>query len=135
MNWQGVVIHHSASGDVPATEIDQWHRDRGWDQIGYHFVIRQNGDIEPARNWAKAGAHAKTGKPYSRNTTHLGICLTGNFEEHPPTLEQLTALIKLTRGLISRWDAEKIEKHHERCPGPLFPWEFFIAALRKEVSK
>ncbi|MCG8515668.1 MAG: N-acetylmuramoyl-L-alanine amidase [Halanaerobiales bacterium] len=124
--WKGIVIHHSASHDVSANTIDRWHKERGWQEIGYHFVIRANGDVEPARSWERAGAHAK-----GRNREYIGICLTGKFTEHPPTPEQVTSLIHLVRGLRSRWGAEKIEKHHDQCPGPMFPWAFFSEAVKR----
>jgi len=30
MEWEGIVIHHSASHGVSANTIDEWHRERGW---------------------------------------------------------------------------------------------------------
>ena len=121
MQYKGQVIHHSTSPDVSANEIDRWHKERGWNSIGYHFVIRKDGTIEPAREWNKVGAHAK-----GYNNTHIGICLTGNFNKYKPTQEQIDSLIKLSKGLISRFDANDIRQHHEKCPGKYFPWEEFI---------
>lgn len=129
-NWTGIVIHHSDSPDVSANEIDRWHRERGFNEIGYHFVIRTNGAIEPARSFEKAGAHARTGADESRNRTHIGICLTGRFTTHPPTEEQIISLIKLTKGLKERYDIQSIERHHAQCPGPMFPWTFFLEAVK-----
>ena len=124
MIWRGVVIHHSASHDVSANTIDDWHKERGFKEIGYHFVIRQDGSIEPARDFKSAGAHA-----LGRNTSHLGICLTGNFTSAAPSIEQLDSLIRLVRGLKSRYDIKSVEQHHENCPGEGFPWAFFIKQI------
>ena len=47
-----IVIHCSQtkpSMDIGAKEIDRWHRERGWLKIGYHKVIRRNGNIENGR--------------------------------------------------------------------------------------
>ena len=127
MRWQGIVIHHSASHDASANEIDRWHTERGFAEIGYNFVIRFDGCIEPARDWKKAGAHAR-----GRNTTHLGICLTGHFGNYAPTHEQLVSARRLVKGCMSRYGIpiEKIEPHHQQCPGELFPWVEFIDSLR-----
>ena len=41
-----IIIHCSATPegrDVKADEIKQWHKDRGWSDIGYHFVIELDG--------------------------------------------------------------------------------------------
>ena len=45
-----IIIHCSATRagqDFTATDIDRWHRQRGFRSIGYHFVIRLDGTIEP----------------------------------------------------------------------------------------
>lgn len=98
------VIHHTASHDVSAETIDKWHKERGWDGIGYHFVIRKDGTIEEGRNINKIGAHAK-----GRNN-YIGIALTGYdkfTEEQKLSLIQLLLDLKVTH----------IERHHEECPG------------------
>lgn len=123
MDWKAVVIHHSASADVPANEIDRWHRARGFTQIGYHFVIRQDGAVEPGRPLSQAGAHAANPAP-SRNRTHIGICVTGHFGEHRPTIDQMYSLARLLEGLRNRYGITRLEVHHEECPGRLFPWWF-----------
>ena len=99
------VIHHTASGDVSAATIDEWHKARGWDGIGYHFIIRASGKVEKGRSITKKGAHAK-----GRNHW-VGIALTG-YDTF--TMAQIDALKKL----LSRLRITKIERHHENCPGP-----------------
>ena len=37
--WRYIVIHHSATASGNAAEFDREHRARGWDGLGYHFVI------------------------------------------------------------------------------------------------
>ena len=120
MNWKGIVVHHSDSRDVSANEIDRWHKERGWNGIGYHFVIRQDGSIEPGRELDKQGAHDKV-----RNKTHIGVCLAGKIHQQPPTIDQLASLQKLLRGLMERFDIEvkSIDRHHGKCPGQYFPME------------
>ena len=54
-----IIIHCSATRagqDFTATDIDRWHRQRGFRSIGYHFVIRLDGTIEPGRDVALDGA-------------------------------------------------------------------------------
>ncbi|MDR2725556.1 MAG: N-acetylmuramoyl-L-alanine amidase [Candidatus Adiutrix sp.] len=74
-----LVIHCSATRpgeDIGAEEIDAWHRARGFDCLGYHFVIRRDGTIEPGRPPARAGAHAA-----GHNEASLGLCLVGGLSE------------------------------------------------------
>src|SRR5579863_9129173 len=42
--WQCIVIHHSASDVGGAERFDRWHRAKGWDELGYHFVIGNGTD-------------------------------------------------------------------------------------------
>lgn len=103
-DYTRAVIHHTASHDVSAATIDIWHKERGWDGIGYHYVIRQDGTIETGRDYHKQGAHAKGRNHYT------GIVLTG-YDVF--TDQQIISLKKLLRSL----DISYIERHHELCPG------------------
>jgi len=125
--YSGIVIHHSVSGDVSWATIDEWHRTRPKDpfnEIGYHFVIRENGMIEPGRSLSTMGAHARNPLP-SRNPTHIGIVVVGNFNEHFPKLSQINSLAYLVGGLMNRFGIalDEIEGHHSECPGKFFPWD------------
>jgi len=85
-----IVVHCSASNWGNAKVIDEWHKERGWSGIGYHFVIgngypsynswrykkKQNnydGLIEIGRPIDRMGAHAKGDNAHS-----IGVCLIGN---------------------------------------------------------
>ena len=73
-----IVIHHSASSlETTAKQIRQWHCDKGWSDIGYHFVIEKDGIIVGGRPIDVMGAHAK-----SANVDSLGICIVGD-NTHP----------------------------------------------------
>jgi len=114
------VIHHTASHDVSAKEIDRWHKERGWTEIGYHFVIRKDGSIEKGRDINKIGAHAKNPSP-SRNN-RVGIALTG-YDEF--TEEQYKALGKLLKQL----EIQYAEGHHQDCPGEGFDWNKVVSYM------
>ena len=49
-----IVIHCADTPDnrdVDMATIKKWHtEERGWDDIGYHFVIRRNGLVEAGRD-------------------------------------------------------------------------------------
>lgn len=122
-----IVIHHSAS---PATttmeQVDQWHKNQGFSMIGYHFFIESTGMIREGRAIWAVGAHA-----IGANNDSVGICLAGNFEEAPPTHEQIKALaatIKDIRRLygeipyIGHFQVDPAN-HPTACPGALFPWD------------
>jgi len=98
------VIHHTDSGDVSAATIDQWHKERGWNGIGYHFIIRTDGTIEEGRAITKRGAHAR-----GRNN-FVGIALCGREDFTKAQTDSLTKLLE-------QIGVQSIERHHENCPG------------------
>ncbi len=99
--WKWIVIHHSASPTGSMAIFDKEHRAKGWDGVGYHFVIGNgtnsgDGQVEVTPRWPsqKWGAHAKT--PDNQfNDFGIGICLVGNFDNSRPTAKQLQSLEKL----------------------------------------
>ena len=60
-----------------AAQIDTWHRkDNHWKfGIGYHYVIRRDGTIEPGRPEWMVGAHC-----LNHNAHSLGICYEGGLD-------------------------------------------------------
>ena len=76
-----IVIHCSATKegkDYTVKDIEKWHKERGFKEIGYHFVIYRDGSVHAGRELPKDGAHANTpgvsGKSY--NLHSIGICLS-----------------------------------------------------------
>ena len=70
-----IIIHCSDSPEGrndKAEDIRKWHKQRGFSDIGYHFVIDLDGTIEPGRPIEQTGAHC-TG--HNRNS--IGICYIG----------------------------------------------------------
>ena len=54
-------------------EIRRWHvSDRGWKDIGYHYLIDRDGKVAEGRPLAQIGAHVA-----GRNTGTIGIALFG----------------------------------------------------------
>ena len=79
-----IVVHCSATGPdsfIGADEIRDWHTrpksdgGRGWDDIGYHAVIRRRGQIEFGRHFDVAGAHVK-----GHNYQSVGVCVVGGLD-------------------------------------------------------
>mgnify|MGYP001137584974 CR=1 FL=1 len=100
-----LIIHCSAtkpSQDIGAAEIRKWHLDRGFADIGYHYVIRRDGKVERGRKEERAGAHCE-----GWNARSLGVCLVGgvNDKGQPEdnfTPEQWSALDGLVRDILKR---------------------------------
>ncbi|MEA1960470.1 MAG: N-acetylmuramoyl-L-alanine amidase [Bacillota bacterium] len=125
-----LVIHHSVSPDVSALDIHRWHLNRGWSGNAYHFIIRQNGQIELGRAAEVIGAHTK-----GFNHDSIGICLTGDFTQYTPADGQMCSLVKLTHYLEDQYGKLELNRHCDLnptlCPGNLFPWEEFIKQVKE----
>lgn len=128
--WQWIVIHHSATTWGSAAIIDKWHRDRGFDELGYHFVIDNgsvgcpDGQIEVGPRWPKQkwGAHTKSADNRF-NEYGIGICLVGNFDVDQPTPAQMQSVARLAAYLMRTYHipSSRILGHGEikptDCPG------------------
>jgi hypothetical protein len=127
--WKWIVIHHSATPSGGARAFDKMHKAKGWDELGYHFVIGNgtdtgDGQVEVGPRWPKQkwGAHAKT--PDNRfNNYGIGICLVGNFDVERPTKAQIQSLSKLVAYLMVTYHipADHVLGHGQTkatdCPG------------------
>ena len=97
-----IVIHCAAtkaSMDIGASEIRKWHvDDNGWDDIGYHYIIKRDGTIEEGRDIEMSGAILPINQP-------LITCLIGGMAEDGGaennfTLFQFLSLKDLIKRLI-----------------------------------
>ena len=106
--------------DIGKKEIDTWHRQRGWLMIGYHYVIRRNGEVEVGRELEAIGAHVQ-----DHNHDSLGICLVGGINdsgdpEQNFTEEQYNALATLLYQLKVVYPDAQVKGHRnfaaKACP-------------------
>ena len=115
-----VIIHCSAvtpDQTSSAAQIDSWHRQRGYHLgIGYHYVIRRNGEIEPGRPEWMVGAHCLNHNKYS-----IGVCYEGGLDARGQpadtrTDEQKAAMRKLLERLHRDYPKAVIVGHHDLDP-------------------
>jgi N-acetylmuramoyl-L-alanine amidase len=133
--WEGIVVHHAAIAKGNAATIDRLHKQRGWEGLGYDFVISNgiggpDGATEVGWRWKeqREGAHTRVTGDYTNywNERTIGICLIGNFENTKPTDAQYESLAKLVKFLQARYSipTSKIKGHGDvdatRCPGRNF---------------
>jgi N-acetyl-anhydromuramyl-L-alanine amidase AmpD len=119
--------------DIGAEEIRRWHvQDNGWNDIGYHYVIRRNGVVEKGRNEAVAGAHTS-----GHNFDSIGVCLVGGMkqDEQKPdcnfTGAQFIALAGLIRDMRKRYPNITVSGHRDwaKRDCPTFNAEEFASWL------
>jgi len=115
-----LVIHCSAvrpDQTSSAARIDEWHREKGWKNgIGYHYVVRRNGEIEPGRPEWMVGAHCR-----NHNAHSIGICYEGGLDirgqpADTRTEAQRRSLRKLLELLHKAYPRALIVGHHDLNP-------------------
>lgn len=115
-----LIIHCSATPEgksFSVADIDRWHRQRGWNGIGYHFVIYLDGSIHTGRRLSQIGAHCK-----GHNTNSIGICYIGgcNSDGKSPkdtrTAAQKSALSTLLKELKKQFPNASIHGHRDFAP-------------------
>lgn len=114
-----IVIHCAdtyARMDIGVKEIREWHLARGFNDIGYHYVIRRDGTIEAGRPLEKPGAHAA-----GYNSQSIGICYVGgkgdnDKPEDNRTPAQKQTLHDLVNSLKQQFPQAKIVGHRD-LPG------------------
>jgi len=123
-----IIIHCSDSTFGNAALIDSWHREKGWDCIGYHFVIT-NGRIHADQESVVCDGNVETGRAIDRNGAHcfgknassIGICLIGKdgmFSDGQ--IKSLRDLIKQLKNVVGDLNVSfhsDYNKDKPLCPG------------------
>ena len=118
-----IIIHCTATKEgveVHEKDIDRWHRKKGWNGCGYHYVITLTGEREGGRAEAVVGAHT-----IGHNQTSIGIVYVGGLDSNGKakdtrTPQQEYALLELCRELIAKYPNARLSGHnqwaHKSCP-------------------
>jgi|TARA_R100000501_G_C2597550_1_gene95621 hypothetical protein len=132
-----IIIHCSDSEFGSKKLIDKWHKERGWDGCGYHYVItngiddymvkynkNHDGLVQEGRPIEKMGAHVK-----GHNKDSIGICLIGKSNFTPAQL--YVSLPQLLRDLMYHFKItlDNVHGHNEYDPDKTCP-NFFVGNLR-----
>ncbi len=126
---QRVTVHHEGWTPVTFTDarstaarIEKIRRihteDRGWSDIGYHYVVDRAGRVWNARPLQYQGAHVR-----DQNEQNVGILVLGNFDKQAPSNVQLQSLVEVLRVIQRKFNVpkSKVYTHQElaktACPG------------------
>ncbi len=105
-----IVIHCTATPegrDHDVADIRRWHLKRGFNDIGYHFLVHIDGTVEYGRPLKKTGAHTS-----GQNKNSIGIAYVGGMSKDMKkakdtrTKEQKDALVKLIKQLIYTYNKD-----------------------------
>jgi len=96
-SFERVKLLHTGNKKTPISWGKYQTFCRGWSDIGYNFLIMNDGEILPGRPIHKKGAHCK-----GHNHDSIGICLIGNKEfskEQFESYKKLKEELKVEFGL------------------------------------
>lgn len=123
---KNILVHHSGTSRDTTTfeSIKKYHLGLGWDDIGYHFVIEENGILFTGRDMSVVGAHCRSDR---MNHKAIGICLTGDFTKEKPSIGQLNTLQGLLDELRKEYNLPRssvlghceVKGAKTVCPGSL----------------
>lgn len=125
-NIDAIILHCSATRegqDVRASDIRKWHLERGFADIGYHYVIDLDGKVEVGRPLSMDGAHCNTkglsGKPYNKHS--IGICYVGGLDKNgnakdTRTEAQKKAMRELIDSLMDKYPIIEVIGHRDASP-------------------
>ena len=118
-----MVIHCAAtkvSMNISASDINRWHKAKGWSGIGYNHYIKLDGTIEEGRSLEVYGAHT-----LGRNHDSIGICLEGGMSEDGKakdtlTVDQWQAVMKIFKAYKKTYPNLLLSGHNQwnvtSCP-------------------
>ena len=119
-----IIVHCSATAegrDYTVSDIDRWHKSRGWQCIGYHYVIYRDGSVHTGRPVAQIGAHCTGHNANSIGVCYIGGCAAdGKTPKDTRTPQQREALRRLVADLQKQYPGATVHGHREfaakACP-------------------
>lgn len=119
-----IIVHCSASPegkDFTIADIRRWHLQRGFNDIGYHWVVYRDGSVHAGRDEGVIGAHCTGYNSNSIGVCYIGgVAVDGKTPKDTRTPEQKTALTKLLRELKGKYPSAVIRSHRDyankACP-------------------
>ncbi len=119
-----IIVHCSATRegrDYTVADITKWHKQRGFNDIGYHYVIYRDGSLHNGRDVNLVGAHCTNHNAHSIGVCYIGGCKTdGTSPKDTRTDAQKAALLSLLKDLRKKYPFAKIHGHRDfankACP-------------------
>lgn len=116
---EAIFVHCSAtkpSMNWGVREVRQSHKERGFLDVGYHYIIKRDGTVEAGRDEDAIGSHAK-----GHNYNSVGVCLIGGVDDRMKpeanfTPQQMTALRSLLTTLLAKYPGSVLMAHHQVAP-------------------
>ena len=112
-----IIVHCSATSegkDFTVEDVRRWHKQQGWSDIGYHYVIGRHGEKWTGRDVDVSGAHCE-----GHNRNSIGVCYIGGLDaagkkaKDTRTLQQKAVMLSLLTELKRLYPQAKIYGHRD----------------------
>ena len=119
-----IILHCTATPEgkhFDVATIRRWHvKDRGWKDIGYHYVIYIDGSVHEGRPIEQAGADTSGHNADSIGITYVGGCDAKMKAKDTLNEAQETAMVNLIKALREEHGEMSLHGHNEfaakACP-------------------
>jgi N-acetylmuramoyl-L-alanine amidase len=112
-----IIVHCTATPegkDYTVDDIRRWHKEQGWSDIGYHYVIYRDGSIHEGRNVKYSGAHCTGHNANSIGVVYIGgVSKDGKTAKDTRTKAQKRALLQVMRTLRAAYPSARIYGHRD----------------------
>jgi N-acetylmuramoyl-L-alanine amidase len=114
-----IIVHCSATRegrDYTVADITKWHKQRGFNDIGYHYVIYRDGSLHNGRDVNLVGAHCTNHNAHSIGVCYIGGCkFDGVTPKDTRTDAQKASLLKFLKDLKRMYPQATISGHRNWC--------------------
>ena len=123
-NIKEIIVHCTATPeyrDYTVDDIRQWHKQQGWSDIGYHYVVYRDGTVHEGRDVDISGAHCTGHNANSIGVVYVGgVSSDGKTPKDTRTDLQRAALLSLLLDLRKLYPKAEIHGHRDfankACP-------------------
>lgn len=118
-----IIVHCTATPEGrqhTVEDIKRWHLQRGFQDVGYHYVVYLDGSVHTGRDVSRIGAHCS-----GQNAASIGVCYVGGVDakgqpKDTRTVAQKLSLRNLINELRRRYPGATVHGHREfankACP-------------------
>ena len=115
-NIKRIVIHCAATPEGKEFDIEdvrRWHKNQGWSDVGYHFIITLDGTVQKGRPESRIGSHVR-----GRNSGSIAICYIGGVDaamkaKDTRTTAQKEAMKDLVQRLLAVYPNAEVLGHRD----------------------
>lgn len=119
-----IIVHCTDTPEgreVTVEDVRRWHRQQGWTDIGYHYLVGLDGKVHEGRSVDIAGAHCQGHNSHSIGVAYVGgRAATGKEPKDTRTNAQRAALARLLLDLCCIYKGARIYGHRDfaakACP-------------------